>query len=203
MARAQQPLTPELLTAAPDAAQGTRLRRLQGELQMLLYQHPSTTPARRRGATGQRRLDRRRRRAGRPRATRPGVRTDTRLQAPPASTADYAAPGRPSTARRWRRCGPRSAPAQRCADAVRRAPRAHAGQRARSDTELFEQNAPARVPSAQPAMKFEVRDVPPRSAWALEQAGVHPLLARLYAARGVQAADELDDGLARLLPPPA
>ncbi len=50
-------------------------------------------------------------------------------------------------------------------------------------------------------MNFEVRDVPPRSAWALEQAGIHPLLARLYAARGVQAADELDPALARLLPP--
>ena len=34
-------------------------------------------------------------------------------------------------------------------------------------------------------MKIEVRDVPPRAAWALEQTGVHPLLARLYAARGV------------------
>ena len=50
-------------------------------------------------------------------------------------------------------------------------------------------------------MKFEVRDIPPRAAWALEQAGVHPLLARLFAARGVCARDELDDGLARLLPP--
>ncbi len=50
-------------------------------------------------------------------------------------------------------------------------------------------------------MKIHVRDVPPRSAWALQQAGVHPLLAQLYAARGVRAADELDDGLARLLPP--
>jgi len=50
-------------------------------------------------------------------------------------------------------------------------------------------------------MKFEVRDVPPRTAWALEQAGVHPLLARLFAARGVASADDLDDGLARLLPP--
>jgi single-stranded-DNA-specific exonuclease len=45
------------------------------------------------------------------------------------------------------------------------------------------------------------RDAPPRCVWALEQAGVHPLLARLYAARGVRASDELDDGLARLLPP--
>nr|WP_255697576.1 single-stranded-DNA-specific exonuclease RecJ [Pseudacidovorax sp. NFM-22] len=35
----------------------------------------------------------------------------------------------------------------------------------------------------------------------MEQAGLHPLLARLYAARGVASADELDDGLARLLPP--
>ncbi|MEO8247838.1 MAG: single-stranded-DNA-specific exonuclease RecJ [Burkholderiales bacterium] len=50
-------------------------------------------------------------------------------------------------------------------------------------------------------MKITIRDVPPRAAWALEQAGVHPLLARLYAARGVLALDELDDGLARLLPP--
>ena len=45
------------------------------------------------------------------------------------------------------------------------------------------------------------RDVPPRAAFALEQAGVHPLLARLFAARGVRSADELDDGLGRLLPP--
>ncbi|MBX3655103.1 MAG: single-stranded-DNA-specific exonuclease RecJ [Ramlibacter sp.] len=49
-------------------------------------------------------------------------------------------------------------------------------------------------------MKIVARDVPPRAAWALEQAGVHPLLARLYAARGVAGHDELDDGLARLLP---
>ncbi|MDH6593102.1 single-stranded-DNA-specific exonuclease [Variovorax sp. TBS-050B] len=50
-------------------------------------------------------------------------------------------------------------------------------------------------------MKIIAREIPPRSAWALEQAGVHPLLARLFAARGVRASDELDDGLARLLPP--
>lgn len=50
-------------------------------------------------------------------------------------------------------------------------------------------------------MKIIDRDIPPRAAWTLEQGGVHPLLARLYAARGVTAMDELDDGLARLLPP--
>ena len=50
-------------------------------------------------------------------------------------------------------------------------------------------------------MKIIARDIPPRAAWALEQAGVHPLLARLFAARGVTGADELDDALARLLPP--
>ena len=32
----------------------------------------------------------------------------------------------------------------------------------------------------------------------LEQAGVHPLLARLYAARGVASGDELDDALEEL-----
>jgi single-stranded-DNA-specific exonuclease len=45
------------------------------------------------------------------------------------------------------------------------------------------------------------RDAPPRSVWALEQAGVHPLLAQLFAARGVRSNDELDDGLARLVAP--
>ncbi len=50
-------------------------------------------------------------------------------------------------------------------------------------------------------MKITVRDIPPRAVWALEQGGVHPLLARLYAARGVSAMDELDEGLGRLLPP--
>ena len=50
-------------------------------------------------------------------------------------------------------------------------------------------------------MKIVPRDVPPRSAWALTQAGVHPLMAQLYAARGVRSFDELDDGLGRLLPP--
>ncbi|MDB5870972.1 MAG: recJ [Ramlibacter sp.] len=49
-------------------------------------------------------------------------------------------------------------------------------------------------------MKITAREIPPRAAWALEQAGIHPLLARLYAARGVLGKDELDDGLARLLP---
>ena len=91
MARAlQQPLTPELLTAAPDAAQGTRLRRLQGELEMLLYQQPvndAREAARRYPVNavwieGAGVLDA-------PVPPRPGVRTDTRLQAPPASTADY------------------------------------------------------------------------------------------------------------------
>jgi single-stranded-DNA-specific exonuclease len=50
-------------------------------------------------------------------------------------------------------------------------------------------------------MQFIQRDMPPRSIWALEQAGVHPLLARLYAARGIQDAATLDASLAQLLPP--
>ena len=50
-------------------------------------------------------------------------------------------------------------------------------------------------------MKITTRDIPPRAAWALEQGGLHPLLARLYAARGISSMDELDDGLHRLLPP--
>ncbi|MBK7901367.1 MAG: single-stranded-DNA-specific exonuclease RecJ [Azonexus sp.] len=45
------------------------------------------------------------------------------------------------------------------------------------------------------------RTVPPRSAWQLEQQGLHPLLARLYAARGVADRSELDYDLKHLLPP--
>ena len=51
------------------------------------------------------------------------------------------------------------------------------------------------------APRLQRRDVPPRAVFALEQAGAHPLLARLLAARGVRQADELDDGLAQLLDP--
>ncbi|MFN0186269.1 MAG: single-stranded-DNA-specific exonuclease RecJ [Aquabacterium sp.] len=43
--------------------------------------------------------------------------------------------------------------------------------------------------------------MPPRVAFALEQQGLHPLLARLCAARGVTQAAELADDLAQLLPP--
>ena len=50
---------------------------------------------------------------------------------------------------------------------------------------------------------LQPRPAPPRLAFALEQQGVHPLLARLLAARGVGSADELDTSPAKLLPPPA
>ena len=46
-----------------------------------------------------------------------------------------------------------------------------------------------------------LRDVPPRARFALEQAGVHPLLAGLLAARGVRSAEDLDDDLRHMLPP--
>ena len=45
------------------------------------------------------------------------------------------------------------------------------------------------------------RDAPPRLCHALEAAGLHPLLARLYAGRGVRSIDELSDDATRLLPP--
>jgi single-stranded-DNA-specific exonuclease len=45
------------------------------------------------------------------------------------------------------------------------------------------------------------RPVPQRARLMLEQSGVHPLLARLYAARGIAMADELDTQLKSLLPP--
>lgn len=51
------------------------------------------------------------------------------------------------------------------------------------------------------AIHITTRDVPPRTLWALEQSGLPPLLAKLYAARGVSSREELDDSLAKLLPP--
>lgn len=51
------------------------------------------------------------------------------------------------------------------------------------------------------APQLIARDCPPRAAWQLEQAGVPPLLARLFAARGVRSPQELDPGLALLHPP--
>ena len=51
------------------------------------------------------------------------------------------------------------------------------------------------------APRIETRETAPRSAFMLEQAGVHPLLARLLSARGVRSTEEIDDGLQHLLPP--
>ncbi|MDK9725730.1 MAG: single-stranded-DNA-specific exonuclease RecJ [Sterolibacteriaceae bacterium MAG5] len=49
--------------------------------------------------------------------------------------------------------------------------------------------------------RIVARPVPTRASLMLEQSGVHPLLARLYAARGVAAKEDLDTRLAALLPP--
>jgi single-stranded-DNA-specific exonuclease len=45
------------------------------------------------------------------------------------------------------------------------------------------------------------RKVPERRRWQLEQQGLHPLLARLYAARGISDRSQLDYDLKKLLPP--
>lgn len=47
------------------------------------------------------------------------------------------------------------------------------------------------------------RRIPHRAQWQLEQDGLHPLLARIYAARGVGRRSELDYGPAQLIPPDA
>lgn len=47
------------------------------------------------------------------------------------------------------------------------------------------------------------RNVSPKLQWQLEQQGLPPLLARLYAARGITNANELDYELKSLLPPPS
>lgn len=49
--------------------------------------------------------------------------------------------------------------------------------------------------------QLQQRPTPARRQWQLEEQGLHPLLARLYAARGVGDAAELDYELKSLLPP--
>ncbi len=49
--------------------------------------------------------------------------------------------------------------------------------------------------------RIVTRPVPTRAALMLEQSGVHPLLARLYAARGIKEKSELATRLDALLPP--
>jgi single-stranded-DNA-specific exonuclease len=51
--------------------------------------------------------------------------------------------------------------------------------------------------------RIVTRSAPQRTVWQLEQQGLHPLLARLYAARGVTDKAELDYELKSLLPPTA
>lgn len=50
---------------------------------------------------------------------------------------------------------------------------------------------------------IHTRPVPQRAFATLTQAGIHPLLARLYAARGARAPSDLDYSLGALLPPAA
>ncbi|WP_449369612.1 single-stranded-DNA-specific exonuclease RecJ [Thiomonas sp.] len=50
-------------------------------------------------------------------------------------------------------------------------------------------------------MQFVLRQADPRAQHRLQEAGTHPLLAQLFAARGVKEADELELALSRLLPP--
>jgi single-stranded-DNA-specific exonuclease len=49
--------------------------------------------------------------------------------------------------------------------------------------------------------RLEARRAPPRVVWQLERQGLPPLLARLYAARGIEDRSELDYGLKNLIPP--
>ena len=51
--------------------------------------------------------------------------------------------------------------------------------------------------------KLTTRSSPPRVVWQLEQQGLHPLLARLYASRGIKDKAELDYELKSLIPPTA
>jgi single-stranded-DNA-specific exonuclease len=60
---------------------------------------------------------------------------------------------------------------------------------------------PAIGSSALPTPRLVARRVPPAAFHRLVGDGVHPLLARLYAARGLASGAEADTSLARLIPP--
>ncbi|MDR2787098.1 MAG: single-stranded-DNA-specific exonuclease RecJ [Candidatus Accumulibacter sp.] len=49
--------------------------------------------------------------------------------------------------------------------------------------------------------RLQARRVPPRLQWRLEREGLHPLLARLYAARGIETKNELDYEIKGMIPP--
>jgi single-stranded-DNA-specific exonuclease len=66
-----------------------------------------------------------------------------------------------------------------------------------SDFTLFRDTSPA----FKKMTHFMKRRVPPRVEALLERQGIHPLLARLYAARGVEDKAEIDYGFESLLPP--
>ncbi|MCC4116080.1 single-stranded-DNA-specific exonuclease RecJ [Aromatoleum toluclasticum] len=51
--------------------------------------------------------------------------------------------------------------------------------------------------------RIQTRAIPPRSMQRLIDAGTHPLLARIYAARGISRRDELDYSLKAMIPPAA
>ena len=189
------------------------IRRLQSEAQLVFHAHPVNEAREARGEpvvnsfwlSG----------CGRAQAVdaaaEPSV--DASLRAP-LLAGDWAGLGRGLAAARRRGDRPRRRATRRDPDPVRRAQRrplrgAAAGPAAAPAPALAggrgarRAREPVRTPMALPPLTIETRDVPPRTAWALEQAGVHPLLARLFAARGVRAADELDDGLARCCRRPA
>ena len=48
---------------------------------------------------------------------------------------------------------------------------------------------------------IETRTVDASAARRLADEGIHPALARIYAARGIRHANDLDDGLTGLIPP--
>ena len=56
------------------------------------------------------------------------------------------------------------------------------------------------TPATRSMTRILPREIPCRS-WQLEQQGLHLLLARIYAARGVESADELNYDLKSLIPP--
>ncbi len=60
---------------------------------------------------------------------------------------------------------------------------------------------PDTTQSARPATRLVARSAAPKAVWALEQSGLPPLLARLYAARGIRAGEDADLALKHLLPP--
>jgi hypothetical protein len=189
----------------PGAGEARHLRRLQNEVQMRLHEHPLNAAREAAGAAGQLGLAQRLRRRAAGAGWPPTA--GRRPPARPALAEDWAAwtpPGGRWTPARWPSCAAQMKPRTRALtlcgerDAVTWPSRGGAAVAAPGGalaTAGAGRSCWSRCDAAADARRAAARELRARAGRRAPAAGA------LAGARGVRGADELDDGLARLLPP--